>query len=83
MKYLYSFLNIKDQYDAGNIDYQRFEAFEKDLVGCLLSPGLSEWWGIVGKTHFELSGYIDELIARFSGEVTPYTDFMPGWKDEG
>jgi hypothetical protein len=82
VKYIFSFMNVRDHFLAGKIDPIRFETFEKDLVSGLLSPGLREWWNIVGRTHLETKDYINDLLARSEGKVAPYTDYMPGWKPE-
>jgi hypothetical protein len=83
VKYLYSFLNIRDQYMAGNIDASRFTTFEQDLVAGWLAPGMIEWWSSVETTHLEIRDYVNELLEAGRGKVAPYTDYMPGWSDHG
>lgn len=82
VKYLYSFLNIRDHYQAGNIEYSRFEGFERDLVCCMLAPGMKQWWSVVGETHLEIKDYINQLIADGEGKLVPYSEYMPGWRRE-
>jgi hypothetical protein len=81
VKYLYTFLSIRDVYLQGNIEEARYLTFEKDLVRCWLSPGMKQWWAIVRHTHIEVLPVMDELLEN-AGNETPYSDYMPGWKKD-
>ena len=41
------FQNTLRLFKSGVLDQSTFAAYDADMVSCLLSPGLSEWWRVV------------------------------------
>jgi hypothetical protein len=68
---------IRDLYLTGELPKAEFEIFENDIVCCLLSPGLREWWSQVGHSYLTWGEYLNPLIMKWDGVKQPYTETFP------